>query len=88
MAKHGVSLCPSTRAGLWEQLHAIPNGQILPFGGKIISFRQESEDTVVTQMLRTQYICLVGGVAKMNMATVQPPSLILAKCAEGSVTQL
>lgn len=43
---------------------------------------------MVTQMLRTQYICLVGAVAKVNVATVQPPSLVLAKCAEGSVTQL
>lgn len=49
------------------------------FGGKIISFRQEGEDTVVTQMLRTQYICLVGGVAKVNVATVQPPLTHISK---------
>lgn len=71
-----------------EQLHAIPTEQISPLWWKMILFRQEAEDTVVTQMLRTQYIFLVGGIAKVNVATVQPPSLVLAKCAEGSVTQL
>ena len=72
-----------------EQQPNIPTGQILPRwwkndliwnGGRGYSGHSDAQDAV--------HVCLVGGVAKVNVATVQPHSLVLAKCAEGSVTQL
>lgn len=72
-----------------EQPPDIPAGQILPLwwkndliwnGGRGYGGHSNVQDAV--------HVCLVGGVAKVNVATVQPHSLVLAKCAEGSVTQL
>lgn len=72
-----------------EQPPDIPAGQILPLwwkndlignGGQGYSGHSDAQDAV--------HVCLVGGVAKVNVATMQPHSLVLAKCAEGSVSQL
>lgn len=49
-------------------------------GGEVCGGHADAQDAA--------HVCLVGDVAKVNMVTVQPHSLVLAKCAEGSVTQL
>lgn len=43
---------------------------------------------VATHAQDTVHVCSVDGVAEVNVVTAQPHSLVLAKCAEGSVTQL
>lgn len=87
MAEHGVSSCPPTQPGQGGAAPCHPSWTDLAIWVEKLP-HLDRRDTVVTPMLRTQYICLVGAAAKVNVATVQPPSLVLAKCAEGSVTQL
>lgn len=90
MAESGIGSHPSVLPG-----HRAAAATDIPTG-ELFVLRWENELSgkcvdhcaVVTHAQGTVHVCSVDGVAKVNVVTAQPHSLVLAKCAEGSVTQL